>query len=392
MTDKSRHILIGVLCGVALTLIGIGIANSLRQGGGSGIQNPIRIGVMLPLTGDAAAWGVEPLNAMRLAQEEIDNAGGIDGAQLEFIVENDKCDPATAASAAQKLISVDKIKIIFGGGCSGETLAAAPIAEEAKVLLISPLSTSPDITNAGDYVFRTAPSDAGQGAVAARFTYENMKARRAAIIAEQTDYAEALARVFRTDFEKQGGTIAAQESFQSKDTDLRAQILKIKRIASLDIIYLVPQSPATAELLFKQLKAQEVTTQLVGSETTILRDKIKENPALFAGLIATEPYFDETSEHAKQFLATYEEKFNAKPSIPPSFVANAYSQTYLLKEGIEKVGFDVEKLKAWLYTVKGWKHVLGELTIDEHGDALGQYAVQEIQSNGELKQITVVKP
>jgi len=168
--------------------------------------------------------------------------------------------------------------------------------------------------------------------------------------------------------------------------------LKIKQITTLDLIYLVPQSPATAELLFKQLRAQAVTTKLVGSETTILRDKIKDEPELFVGLIATEPYFDQSGEMARKFLSNYEQKFSAKPSIPPSFVANAYSQTYLMKEGIDKVGYDIEKLKAWLYTVKGWQHVLGELTIDEHGDALGQYTVQQIKSNGELKQLKVVKP
>ena len=103
--------------------------------------------------------------------------------------------------------------------------------------------------------------------------------------------------------------------------------------------------------------------------------------------------FEKFTEKAKRilFLAKYEAKYNEKPTLP-TYMANAYSQLYLMKEGIEQVGMDTTKLKDWLYTVKGWKHAMGELTFTEDGDAIGQYSVKEVQADGTLKELAVVRP
>ena len=103
---------------------------------------PIMIGFIGPLTGDAAAYGEPERDVVALAVEEINAAGGINGRQISVIYEDGKCDGTASASAAQKLVNVDKVKVIIGGFCSGETLGAAPIAEQNKVILISPSSTS----------------------------------------------------------------------------------------------------------------------------------------------------------------------------------------------------------------------------------------------------------
>jgi branched-chain amino acid transport system substrate-binding protein len=345
---------------------------------------------MLPLTGDGAPVGIPEQKAVFMAGEEINAAGGIGGQQVEFISEDSKCDASAGAAAGQKLVSVDKVKIIFGGACSGETLAAAPVAEEAHVIIMSPSATNPDISNAGDYIFRTAPSDAGQGAVGAEYAYNTLGARKAAVISEQTDYAQGLRKVFTSRFAALGGEVVGDEVFQSKDTDLRAQMLKIKG-ASPEVVYLVPQTPATGELIMKQLKAQEVGVKLLGAEVMGGRDILAKEPTLFAGLLVTEPYFDERAGDAASFLSKYESKYNEKPAFP-GYMANAYSQVYLIKEGIESVGIDTTKLKDWLYTVKGWKGALGELTFTADGDAIGQYSVKEVQTDGSLKELSVVRP
>lgn len=354
------------------------------------LEGPVRIGLLLPLTGDATSVGVPMQKAALMAVEEINAGGGVLGQPIEFVSEDGKCEPAAAAASAQKLINVDKVKIVFGGACSGEMLAAAPIAEEGQVLLISPSATSPDITKAGDYIFRTIASDAGQGTVAAEYAFNTLQMKKVAALSEQTDYAQSLKNVFVNRFKELGGEVSADEVFQSKDTDLRAQILKIKGVRA-DLVYLVPQSPVTTELILKQLAAQEVTTKKMGTEATLSRELISQNPGLMSGLVSTEPYFDDTAGDASSFLIKYEAKYNEKPTYP-SFMANTYSQVYLIKEGIEKVGFDATKLKDWLYTVKGWKHALGELTFTADGDAIGQYSIKEVQADGSLKELAVVRP
>ena len=353
-------------------------------------KDPVRIGVFLALTGDAAAYGVPIMNGGILAQEEINAAGGIGGRRLEFIVEDDKCDPATGAAAAQKLVNVDKVKIAFGSACSGATLAAAPIFEESKTLLISPGAESPDISHAGDYIFRTVPSGGGQAKAAARYSWETLKARKAAVISEQTDYGQSVRKVFIEEFKKLGGTILADEVFQGKDTDLRSQALKIKE-QNPAIVYMVPQTPASAELIIRQLRAQEVRAQIVAEGVTMGRDLIAQQPQLLKGVIGTEPDFDEKDEAAASLVAKYERRFKEKTPYP-NYTSYMYSQTYLIKEGIERVGEDPTKLKDWLYTVKSWKHAMGELSFDQNGDAIAPYSIKQVQADGTVKELQLVRP
>ena len=134
-------------------------------------------------SGDGAVDGIPLQRAVTLAVNEINLAGGIQGQNVEVVWEDGKCEARAATAAAQKLVTMDAVRVIFGGVCSSETLAMAPMTEGAKVILLSPSSTSPDITTAGDFVFRTAASDALAGRVAAQYAYEKLTKRRAAIIA-----------------------------------------------------------------------------------------------------------------------------------------------------------------------------------------------------------------
>ena len=150
-------------------------------------QGTYKVGVMLPLTGDGAAYGLPIQKSIKIALDEVNAKGGVNGRMLEPVYEDSKCNPKDGNAAAQKLVNVDKVKVIIGGVCSGETMGAAPITEANKVILISPSATSPDITKVGDFVFRVAPSDAYAGTVAAQYAYNELSARKAAIIAENTN-------------------------------------------------------------------------------------------------------------------------------------------------------------------------------------------------------------
>ena len=141
---------------VPLFALGILLSACSPSDDGTG---PIKIGFIGPLTGEASPYGVDTLNGAKLAVDEINEAGGVNGRMIEIIAEDGRCTGTDAASAAQKLVNVDKVVAIVGGQCSGETLAAAPIAESAKVVMISPVSSSPDVTAAGDFIFRDYPSD-----------------------------------------------------------------------------------------------------------------------------------------------------------------------------------------------------------------------------------------
>ncbi len=343
-------------------------------------KEKIVLGALLPLSGDAAEYG-DPIQAAQLiALEEINAAGGINGKELEIIFEDAKCDSKEATTAAQKLISVDGVKIILGGACSSETLAAASVTEPEKVILLSSVSSSPDVTNAGDFVFRTYPSDAYSASIAAEYA-SGQGHKTAAIISEQKDYAQALRTVFKESFEKLGGKIVADETYASEDTDFKTHILKIVR-EKPGVIYVAPQTAAKGLIIVKQLREAGAKQQLIGAELLIGKETAQENAALLEGFIGLEPSFDDSNTKAAALFAKYTEKHGKEPPLP-FFMASGYDDVYLIKDAIEAGGTDTEAIRDWLYGVENWDGAIGSLTIDENGDPILKFSIKRV-TNGEV--------
>lgn len=343
---------------------------------------PIVMGAIFPLSGDGAAYGEPFSRQLMLAVDEVNGNGGIGGKQVEIKLEDGKCTPKDAATAATKLVNVDKVKVIFGGACSGETLGAAPITEEAQVILFSPSATSPDVTEAGDYVFRTAPSDAFAGGVAAEKAIK-MGFEKAAIIHETTDYAQGLKSVFEGTFKEKGGEIVMVESFATEEADFKTRILKVKN-ANPDVVYIVPQTPAKGVLLIKQLREQGVEQPLLTGEVLMGRDVVEENGEAMEGLIGVEPAFDESNPLAKEAMDAYRAEYG-EPAFP-FFQAATRDAFYLVADTIEAGGYDADAIKEELNAVENWQGAIGEITFDENGDPVLAFSVKQVQ-NGTLVEL-----
>lgn len=350
---------------------------------------PVKIGGILPLTGEGAAYGLPLQKAAQIAIDEINAAGGIAGQPLEVIWEDGKCEPEAANSAANKLINVNGVKFILSGACSSEALSIAPLAEEKQVVCIGPSVTSPDLTEAGDYFFRNAPSDALAGQIAAEYAYKTLGFAKAAIISENKDYTQGLRKIFREKFLSLGGEVAVDEVYNPGDTDFRTQILKVKD-ADVKVIYVLPQAPASGILLAKQLKENGVEAQLLHAEVLIGREVAKENAELLEGLIGVEGYFDPTNSPTVALAEKY--KAETDEEMPfPFYMGNAYDIFYIFKEAIEKVGLDSTAVKDYLYTIKDRNGAGGSLTFDTNGDPLTDYNVMQIQ-DGEVVSLEIYKP
>ncbi len=188
----------------------------------SALPDVIKIGFIGPLSGNAAGYGQDVKKGVDIYFEENPT---IAGKPVQVIYEDGKCNGQDSASAAQKLVNVDKVQIILGGPCSGETLAAAPIAEQGKVLLLSPLSSSPTVTTAGDYIFRNYPSDIQ---VAKTLVSKVLKAgKKIALLTEQTDYAQGYRGAVKTHMGNAGQTLALDEVFPVDNTDFRTLLSKV---------------------------------------------------------------------------------------------------------------------------------------------------------------------
>ena len=206
----------------------------------------IKIGFMGPLSGDAASYGHGIKRGVELAlkDSELEN--------VEVIYEDTKCDGKEAVSAASKLINVDGVVAIIGEVCSGATLAAAPIAQQAGVVMVSASSTSPQITESGDYIFRTIPSDILQGEFAAKLMFEN-NVTNISILYGNEEYGLGFKEVLKKSMEELGGTVLAEESFERGAVDLRTQLTKL-RAKRPQAIFIVSNSPDSAVAALKQIK------------------------------------------------------------------------------------------------------------------------------------------
>jgi branched-chain amino acid transport system substrate-binding protein len=339
------------------------------------VNGKISIGAIFPLTGDASQYGVEFQKITDITIEEINAQGGINGKTLEVIYEDGKCNPKDASTAAQKLVNVDNVKLILGGACSGESLGAAPITEANKVIIISPSATSPDLSDAGDFVFRTTPSDAFAGKVAAE-TAMKLGFKKAAILSENTDYAQGLTKVFSQVFKELGGEVAAKENFDSDTTDVKTQILKIKA-AKPDVVYLAPQTPAKGALALKQLEEAGIEEQVI-MDVVMIRGLLSDFPINIDGVIGIEAKFDENGEKAKALFEKYNER-HGKPTFG-FYDAATYDAIHLLAEGLSKFGEDTEKIRDFLYSYEG-KGAIGDLKFNEYGDAVVEFSVLEVKDS-----------
>jgi len=333
-------------------------------------DGPIKIGFVGPLTGDVSFIGQQTLSAVELAVEEVNTAGGINGRMIELIVEDGKCNAKDASTAGNKLISVDKVKYIIGGECSGETLAIAPVAEANQVVMLSPVSSSPSVTDAGDFIFRDYMSDNAAGKKVAEVIY-NSGATKVALLHSLNDWADGVSSVFATEFEALGGEIVVDESFEQGSADLRNVVTKVKA-SDAEAVALFEYTNG-AITYFKQAEELGVNLPTYGGDTFA-------DPAIADGAGAA---FDGAQYVAPANFATdeFRAKLLARSGDDDLVVGtpNAYDALYIFANAIEAVGDDSVKVKEYFYVMEPYQGESGLISFDENGDLTeAPLAVNEI--------------
>jgi len=340
----------------------------------------IEVGAIFPLTGDGAAYGEPMQKVAQIALNEINANGGVNGKKLEFLWEDGKCNGNDASAAANKLINVDHVQVIYGGFCSSETLAIAPIAEVAHVIVLSPGSSSPDITNAGDYVFRNYPSDATQGKVLAQGA-QKVGFKKVGVLAEQNDYTLGIQKVFQDQFQQLGGSVEV-ENYLPTDSDFRTVLLKLKA-DNVDALLIDPQTPAKADLIFKQLQEMNWKVKLMGNDVVAgYQDLITKYAKLVEGMITAEFTYDKTNPDFQKLVDEYK-KETGKDLPYGTYASTSYDAVYIVKEALAKVGNNADAIKDYLYAIKDRKGLGGTLNFDENGDPKAGHSL-EIVKDGKV--------
>ena len=256
------------------------------------------------MTGPAAAMGQMVWEGVQVAHQLQPQ---VLGQPVKLVLVDTRSDRIEAANAVSRLIEKDKVAAIIGEVISSDTLAGVPIAERAGIPNISPTATSPLVTQNRSYAFRAAYVDDLQGKVAARFAWENLKARRVAVLIDQAqDYCVGLANFFKEEFKRRGGEIVSTSYIQTGDQDFSAQISALKG-ANPDLIY-APNYYAEDALLAKQLQDLGVKTPILTGDGAQVPELLSIGGPAVNGMYFTALFHRQgaTTELGRKFMQAYE--------------------------------------------------------------------------------------
>lgn len=352
-------------------------------------DNEILVGEYGSLTGNDATFGLSTNKGVRMAVDELNAAGGIKGKKIKLITLDDQGKSDEAAAVVTRLITQNKVVAVIGEVASGRSKAAAPIAQQYKVPMISPSSTNPDVTKVGDYIFRVCFIDPFQGFVMAKFATENLKAKKAAIFRDiKNDYSVGLADVFVTEFKKMGGEIVMDTSYQANDIDFKAQLTEIKS-KTPDVIF-VPGYYTEVGLIAQQAQQFGIKAKLLGGDgwdSSKLHEIGKQaiNGHYYSNHYTTESTDPVVLEFIKKFTEINKET-------PDGLAALGYDAMKILGAAMARTqGLKPSEIRDEIAKTKDFPGVTGKITLNEERNAVKSAVVVEVE-NEKRKFVTTISP
>jgi branched-chain amino acid transport system substrate-binding protein len=350
------------------------------SGGSSGDSGNIKIGVPVPLTGDSASAGQDIRAAARVAADEVNAAGGVNGRKIQLVEADDACTAQQGAQAAQKLLN-SGVVAVAGGYCSTAAVPAVPIFSRRNVPFIMDASTNPILTDTGGgKVFRTCGRDDNQGRLAARFINEQLKAKKVAILHDNTTYAKGLAEATQSSV-KQAGTaqVVYFDALQPGQSDYTPVLTKVASTKP-DVLYFTGYF-AEAGLLMKQHRQLGQKFALMGGDATTDATVIKTAGSAAEGYTATTAPLAKDLPSASGFVSAFKAKNSG--SDPGPFSVYEYDAIKVLAKAIGDAksteGPDIIKS---LHNIKNYAGITGSITFDGKGDRTGLVYITVQVKNG----------
>lgn len=332
-------------------------------------EEPVRIGVYLPLTGQNAFGGQLECDGILMAHDEKPE---VLGRKIEVIVVDNKSDKVEAANAVVRLIEKEKVHAILGTYGSSLAMAGGEVAEKAGIPVLGTSCTNPLVTQGKKYYFRACYIDPLQGSAAAKFAMDVLGAKQAAVLKDVAqDYCVGLAAYFKRAFEAAGGEVVADLNYQSGDQDFTAQLTTI--IGKKPGVLFIPSYFAEGAIIIKQVRELGGTFHIMGADAMDNPDMITIGGKDIEGFVYTTfpyaPDMPDMSEMAKTFTENWKVKFPDKD--PNANSAIGYDSYMLLVDAIERAGStDPEAITEALAKTMNWEGVTGSTTINETHDAV----------------------
>ena len=341
----------------------------------------IVLGGIAPLTGSAAEYGIPNRRASELAVSEVNAAGGINGVPIGIVWDDAMCDGQKASAAAERLSKDPKISIVLGGVCSDETLAAGPVLNEAGKILLTSGSSSSEISNLGDYVFRNYPSNKDQAKALAEFVSESQSNAQVAVLVENTKFAEDLGLSFEENYESLGGQVSVFETFDSSVTDFASVVEKAKDASN---VVLLTQTSDKSIKILQEIKSMNLNPNLFSGEILAQKEVLGANPELLEGLVVVNrPPL--SNPKAQEFFEKYRQTYNEEAGWA-QLAASSYDSIYMLRDAMLECNGDrnIDCIRDHLYAIQNYDGVVPGLSINENGDAVGYKHVVYVAKGGQF--------
>lgn len=321
----------------------------------------VKIGLSAPTTGDQAQYGADFRRGVELAIEHLNAGNSVPGYRFDVVVEDSKSDPKEAANVAQKFASSREVLAVVGEFSSTACLAAAPIYQRARIIMLTPTASHPDITKTGDYIFRNTPIAEFEANAVADWAVKSMKVKKVALIGRNDDYGRVQSKFLGERSRANGAQVVATEYINAADKDLKPVITKL-RAAAPDVTYL-SMFQVEAALLMQQARE-------MGFKTTFMSGASLFNPQLINlagdaanGLLLVSSYYPGDSNPTVQnFVKSFQAKYNTTPS---KFSAHSYDAVMMIADAIRRAkSADRAKVRAALAATKGYQGVIGRVSVD----------------------------
>lgn len=379
---------------MATSLVASVLAGCGTNSGSS--KDEIVIGGNLELTGQVGSYGSSINDGAKLAIDEINKAGGINGKKIRYEVIDNRSENAEAVAAMTKLITEHKAVAVIAPATSGNSTAIVELANKNKVPFVTGSGTAESVTvnedgEVNDYAFRTCFIDPFQGIVAANFASGELKAKNVAIYSDSSsDYAKGLAASFKDQIEKNGGKVIIHENYVAKDVDFKATLTRIKG-ENPDFIF-IPGYYEEVGLIVKQARELGLDMPLMGADgwdSPKLID-LAGKDALNNTYITNHYSSGDPDAKIQDFVKAFEEEYGSAPN---AFHALGYDTVYFIADAIERAGDDVtgEAIQKALAATKDLSLVTGTFTIDEKHNPIKSASVLEYV-NGEQTFKSKVNP
>jgi len=332
---------------------------------------PIRIGLAGPFSDSV---GAPMRRAAMLAVEQINLTGGIRGRPVELVMRDDYGDPDSAVSVATELDAAGVVAVI-GDVYSGTTLASAPVYNAARLLQISPSSSAPLVTDAGDFTFRTCPSDLQQGEALARFVAERLGLTRGTILYLNDEYGRGIRSTFSREFSRRGGRIDETDPYLGDTPAVGPYLERLARRNTSEFVFL-GGNRSEAEEALRVARARGIKVPFLGGYA--LEGLEKAGPLAEGTYISNAylPSFDTPIN--REFVRAYARKYPGSTA-PNQPAAATYDILFMLKATMNRVGTDRGKLRDAVAEIgRGsppFEGATGEIAFDEHGDVPRQRVI-----------------